>query len=150
MKAFEVLVNGQPQCLAGIGETGSMHVIVTCTVKMPSHLTFCVRVGGLDASEHSRWHVPPIGLGDELLVRLTESSVVDPPIRRISRAPEGQEAINMYRTRLKMYSERLSEAQRRELVRELMTDLGGPNGGNHRSNSKIQIPKSKKCPPSPP
>jgi hypothetical protein len=76
MRAFEIYVNGEKVCTAGLAD-GVMSVIINHVGRRG----FGLWIGGLD-SEHVHWDAPAVGVGDEILVRLTDTEIVDPPTRR--------------------------------------------------------------------
>ena len=81
MIAFEVLVNGEKLCTAGVGDKG----VLTANIVGPKSPR--LRVGGLHNEEHVLWisHRPmalELKVGDEVTVRIVETEVVDEPIQR--------------------------------------------------------------------
>ena len=86
MIGFEVTLNGKHLCTAAAGEKGVLTAGVTWVlrpaegVKEPSDLR--LEVGGLAADAHLRWPSPRrLAVGDEVLVRIVETSQADPPAR---------------------------------------------------------------------
>ncbi len=124
MRAFEVFINSHRLCLAGVGENGGLHAIINC-ISGPDRDDIFLSLGGLDyvTDEHLDWEVPTIGVGAEVLVRVVETTSVDPPNeRRLSGMPT---TLDQYRTCLRDFSERMTEDERQELLKELVADLKG-------------------------
>jgi hypothetical protein len=122
MKAFEVFINGHRLCLAGVGDDGVLHAIVNW-VGGPDREDISLSIGGLDSvtDEHLRWKAPTIGVGTEVLVRVVETTSVDPPNERVrSSMPT---TLDQYRECLRDFSERMTEDERQELLKELVADL---------------------------
>lgn len=78
MIAFEVWVNGEKKCTAGVGDEG----VLTVIVNGPDHPH--LSVGGLSGEEHLRWLKRGFMLkvGDEVTVRVVETEAVDEPVDR--------------------------------------------------------------------
>lgn len=78
MIAFEVSVNGDKKCTAGVGAKDGLNVIISGP-RLPD-----LHVGGLSGEEHLRWLKPGFELkvGDEVTVRVVETDVVDEPVDR--------------------------------------------------------------------
>lgn len=75
MRAFEVTVNGQRVCTAGVGASGVLSALVTADGRSDD-LRFTV--GGLDPSKlHVAWEVPRIAPGDTVTIRNLEIEAVD-------------------------------------------------------------------------
>src|SRR5438067_12590871 len=100
MIALEVLVNGHQVCLAGVGEQGVLSAMVDWADSPHSESEINLSVGGLDSNtgEHLHWDAPSVGIGTEVLVRVVEATVVDPPARRYPL--QGQSAIEEVREHL--------------------------------------------------
>jgi hypothetical protein len=86
MIGFEVALNGQRLCTASAGETGVLSAAVTWVlrtapgVKEPSDLR--LEIGGLAKEAHLHWPAPrKLAVGDEVLVKIVETSRPDPPAR---------------------------------------------------------------------
>lgn len=122
MEAFEVQINGHRLCLAGVAD-GVLSVILNCVGGPERGRDLDLHVGGLDrgSDEHLRWPVPSIGVGAEVLVRVVEAAVVDPPEERYR--SERPSTLEQYRDCLRQFSARLTGDERRQLVRELVADL---------------------------
>lgn len=81
MKAFEVLVNGEKLCVAGIENDGSLTTIVNFSVHHGNG-GFFVDVGGFNAitKNHVHWvSQKPLRVGDDVQVRIVETEAVDSP-----------------------------------------------------------------------
>ena len=98
MRAFEVYLNGERLCTAGIGDDGVLNTLLD-HVKGNGRDEVYLRVGGLISpiGEHVTWRTLKVKAGDELRVRIIESEKVDKPRKRYRRNP----ATEM--TRLKHY-----------------------------------------------
>lgn len=84
MPAFVVSVNGNKVCsIALSGEnTRTINIIwVGDSQNAEDHL-LCLHIGGPDGDDHLRWSVPQLEVGDEVTIKITESSVADPPDTR--------------------------------------------------------------------
>jgi hypothetical protein len=86
MIGFEVSLNGKRLFTASTGETGVLTAAVTWVlrtaagVKEPSDVR--LEIGGLANDTHMRWASPrKLAIGDEVLVRVVETSQADPPAR---------------------------------------------------------------------
>ena len=85
MICFEVWVNGEKICLAGVGETGVLSSIVSWGGKQgwpPEKPN--LRVGGLVNKEHVRWtekeHI--LEVGDEVTLKVVEADTAEEPIHK--------------------------------------------------------------------
>ena len=80
MLAFEILVNGKRICVAG---TAPVNRVLSAALSWTHHEPDQLRphVGGIPAEtdQHFNYHVPEIGLGDELLIRIVETDDIDEP-----------------------------------------------------------------------
>lgn len=80
MIAFEISVNGEKLCTAGIGDKGVLSAIINGP-KRPN-----LSVGGLANDEHLHWLEREAGfglkVGDEVTVRIVEADCVDEPVGR--------------------------------------------------------------------
>jgi hypothetical protein len=82
MRAFEVLVNGERQCVAGIGDSGVLTTIVTFSIQRGNG-AFFINVGGMisETKEHVNWvSQKPLLVGDDVQVRIVETDAVDSPL----------------------------------------------------------------------
>ena len=125
MTALEVFINGHRVCLAGVGDNGVLHAIVNWVGGLDRDETPRLSVGGLDCDtdQHLSWKVPSIGVGAEILVRVVETTSVDPPSERHpSQMPT---TLEQYRKCLQDFNERLTENEQQELLKELVADLEG-------------------------
>lgn len=97
MIAFDLYVNGETLCRAGIGEFGVLSGHVTWAVRAPAaegevrgtepgddDMLLDVSLGGLDSAtnEHLRWRSKRLAVGDEVRFVVVEASEVDPPTKR--------------------------------------------------------------------
>jgi hypothetical protein len=78
MIAFEVWVNGEKKCTAGVGDKGVLNAIMNG----PSHPH--LSVGGLSGEEHVRWleRNGELKVGDEVTIRIVETDQIDEPVDR--------------------------------------------------------------------
>jgi hypothetical protein len=84
MRAFEVFLNGKKLCLAGIGDDGVLSAIVNWVVGDQTADLF-LEVGGLvsPVREHVKWvKQKPLRVGDEIRVKIVETSSTDRPIKK--------------------------------------------------------------------
>jgi hypothetical protein len=82
MRAFEVSVNGEKLCLAGIGEDGVVTTIVHLAARHGEG-GFFLAVGGLisHTKEHVNWiNQKPLNVGDNVQVKIIETDAADKPI----------------------------------------------------------------------
>ena len=84
MRAFEVYLNEELLCTAGIGDDGVLSTIVT-HVKGHGHNEVSLRVGGLNSpkKEHVIWKSLDLKAGDEVRVRITDSDKIDEPEEKL-------------------------------------------------------------------
>jgi hypothetical protein len=81
MRAFKVHLNGKQLCLAGIGDDGVLTAIVSW-VTGAGRADLFLEVGGLVSpiEEHVKWvSQEPLRVGDEIRVKVVETSSVDRP-----------------------------------------------------------------------
>jgi hypothetical protein len=92
MKAFEIFVNGQRLCLAGVGAKGVIAATVDWAATAGQEDIF-MHVGGLDGATNEvvAWTAPKIGVGSEITIRIVEVAAADPPSQR-SPADDGDDA----------------------------------------------------------
>jgi len=86
MIAFQVSLNGERLCTAGVGDKGVLSAIVTWVLRtadgVPSPSELSLSVGGLAADAHLEWPAPRhLAVGDEVTVRIVEAAEADPPAR---------------------------------------------------------------------
>lgn len=80
MLAFEVLVNGKRLCIAGTGTSKVISTTVSWARRSADTINF--HVGGIvadESNEHFAWTTPPIGIGDEITIRLVDADSWDNP-----------------------------------------------------------------------
>lgn len=83
MPGFEVFVNGERVCMAGIESALVLSVGIAWTHRNPEMIHF--NLGGLssvDPREHIGWNTPQLKVGDEVTIRLVEGSRCDEPDTR--------------------------------------------------------------------
>jgi hypothetical protein len=93
VRAFEVHLNGERLCLAGIGNDGVLNTMVDCVeTEESSRRELRLRVGGLISplSEHVTWIKRDVSVGDEICVRIVQVDRVDEPIHRLRDDPSAQ------------------------------------------------------------
>src|SRR5438552_2378930 len=92
MKVFEVFLNGERLCLAGISGRCVLTVIIDHVKgKVDPVDDVNLTVGGLicDTNEHVNWGGrTQLSTGDEVRVRIIESDSADEPIKRVARDSE--------------------------------------------------------------
>lgn len=90
MICFEVWVNGEKICLAGVGKSGILNSIIDLAAK---HQHLSLHVGGLVNDEHVRWteKAHHLKVGDEVTVKIVEADAADEPIRKHPRKKEQQD-----------------------------------------------------------
>ena len=84
MRAFEVSVNGERLCLAGIGDDGVLTTIVNWLAR-PGDGSLHLEVGGLisPTKEHVTWvRQKPLSVGDNVQVKIVEIEAADNPITK--------------------------------------------------------------------
>jgi len=90
MIAFEVYLNGEKLCTAGIGELGVLtamlnwtHVRKIGTKEIPPE-DLEVSVTGMDSStgEFPKWLRRAVALGDEIRIKIIRTARVDDPVER--------------------------------------------------------------------
>jgi len=94
MRALEICLNNKKLYTVGIGDAGVLTAIVRSDLRPVRVSTrkssprvaeeLGLDVGGLNSStwEHLGWKTPRLRSGDEVLIRIIESDVVDEPSRR--------------------------------------------------------------------
>src|SRR5260221_10801313 len=121
MKAFEVFLNGERLCLAGIAGRCVLTVIIDHVKGKDDPVDeINLQVGGLisNTHEHVIWSRTQLGTGDEVRVRIIESDSADEPAERM--APDSEQDLE----------------QRKALVRATVKSLGWTliEPGNTASN----------------
>ena len=91
MIAFEVFLNGNKVCRAGVGDLGVLTTVLSWVrregrnteTREPGNIEeeLTLNVGGLISSknEHVRWSESKLTVGDEVRVRVVNLESVDPP-----------------------------------------------------------------------
>lgn len=95
MKCFEVTINGEKVCTAGVGDDGVLTSILSLVMRSKASDesgesqkdnsdNLDLRVGGLinresGESEHVEWFHQGLAVGDEIMIRIIEASVCDEP-----------------------------------------------------------------------
>jgi len=82
MRAFEISLNGEKLCLAGIGDDGVLTTIVHLASRH-SEGGFFLEVGGLISrtKEHVNWtNLRALNVGDNVQVKIIETDAADKPI----------------------------------------------------------------------
>src|SRR4051812_41960704 len=89
MTAFEVSVNGEPLCVAGIPGDCVLDVIINHVKRNLDRDELDLHVGGLVSpiGEHVDWANIELNTGDEVRVRVVESDWADEPKKRRPRNP---------------------------------------------------------------
>jgi hypothetical protein len=97
MIALKVTHNGQPVCVAGVGDLGVITAIVTWVHSLDSPcepdgqpgelLDLDLNVGCLHtpSGEHRQWDVPKISVGDNISVQVVETDDISPHAKSINR-----------------------------------------------------------------
>lgn len=82
-RAFAVYVNGKRNCVAGIGDDGVLNAMVDHVVGNGRNELY-LRVGGLigPTGEHVVWRRQRLKAGDEVRVKIVETTSVDRPKER--------------------------------------------------------------------
>lgn len=90
MIAFEVFVNGERVCTAGVGEYGVTSSILSLVKKRQRRRQMWLQVSGIpaDGADGDRMHVGwigkrPVRIGDEIRIKVTEKDEVDSPRFRL-------------------------------------------------------------------
>ena len=83
MICFEIHINGQKICLAGVGENGVLSAMANFRASDDSHRTFC-SVGGIakidaETSQQIEWLDRELCVGDVLTVKVVEAESYDMP-----------------------------------------------------------------------
>jgi len=95
MKCFEVTINGERVCTAGVGDDGVLTSILSLVMSSnasdqngesqnDNSENLDLRVGGLanrehGVSEHVEWLHQSLAVGDEIVIRIIEASACDEP-----------------------------------------------------------------------
>jgi hypothetical protein len=90
MIAFEVHLNGEKLCTAGLGDVGVISAILSWRGNQPykdrtmaatAAIEFSVRGLTSPAGEHVRWADPKVQVGDEIRIRVINSDRPDAPTK---------------------------------------------------------------------
>ena len=124
MRVFDVFVNDERLCRAGVGDDGVLDTIVTW-VKLTGDAAHearrsnapveetTVQVGGLSNHTHQRWVQRRLTVGDRVTVAIASASKADPPTHiRIQNRKEDEERERRYFLRLKAKYEPSQERRR--------------------------------------
>ena len=93
MICFEVWVNGEKICLAGVGDSGVLDSIVGWGGRQGRQLIKPnLHVGGLVNDEHVRWTEKDhtLEVGDEVTIKIVEADAADEPVRKEPRKRQEQ------------------------------------------------------------
>jgi len=91
MRCFEVEVNGERYCLAGVGDVGALSAFVTCvgvrgpdgaTVAGPTYLSVSGFSGSVEDQRPVHWRegIHPLAPDDVITVRVVEADRPDPGV----------------------------------------------------------------------
>jgi hypothetical protein len=81
MLGIEVQLNGGKLCTAGIGTEASLNAVVD-VVGHDSKYQLTLRVGAFENDEFLIWSDRKLRIGDEIHIRIVETTLVDAPKRR--------------------------------------------------------------------
>ena len=94
MLAFEVHLNGNKKCVAGIGEPGVLTTTLTWVLGQPkgrrkSGEDMWLHVGGLISRNYEfvDWFQRKVRRGDEVVIRIVEVGAADAPRKRRQESP---------------------------------------------------------------
>lgn len=104
MPSFQISINGKNICTASVGKSGVTDLVLlernsdeqSETEKAPGERIVHLIVSGYrrkdhsDENEHLDWVDQYLATGDELLIRILETEVVDVPVNIYSDDPEEQ------------------------------------------------------------
>lgn len=88
MICFEVWVNGEKVCVAGVGNSGVLSSIVSWGGRENrKFIKPKLHVGGLVNGEHVRWTEEGhyLDVGDEVTIKIVETNTADEPVRKYPR-----------------------------------------------------------------
>lgn len=88
MRAFEIYVNGESLCVAGVSDASVLTAIIDYVGRDKERLH--LHVGGLliPQDEHVRWQDRDLAVGDDVRVKIIEVDRVDAPTKRSPRDPK--------------------------------------------------------------
>lgn len=84
MQAFEISINGEELCLAGIDNDGVLTTIVHYAARQREGGIF-IEVGGMisKTKEHVKWiDEKRLNVGDTVEIKIIETAAVDTPIKK--------------------------------------------------------------------
>jgi hypothetical protein len=89
MVGFGVTLNGRALCTAGVGDVGVLTVVVSAVFRDPAagrgESELSLEVGGLASGERRAWPgTDALAVGDEIVIRVVETTTPDAP-ERVSR-----------------------------------------------------------------
>ncbi len=89
MKCFEVIINGERVCTAGVGDDGVLTGILSFVKRAQDDLdseSLDLRIGGLakreSATEHVEWLNRKLAVGDVITIKIVEAAECDEPNRK--------------------------------------------------------------------
>ncbi len=92
MIALQISINGNYVCTAGIEDWDSLHAILALKNQVRGQApSFDLSVGGCCKAEDScrgdsvRWASQYLEVNDELSIKIVDTDVVDPPVKRLKR-----------------------------------------------------------------
>jgi hypothetical protein len=103
MIAFDVYLNGERLCVAGVGDSG---VLTACATWVSHSLEMNLDVGGVRRDErgspaHVRWTDTPIRVGDEIRIRVTDAAEISAaPVEQVAETGMDIEQKKSYARRL--------------------------------------------------
>jgi len=117
MRAFEIYLNDESLCLAGIGDDGVLTAIVSWVTGKKAADLF-LQVGGLisPTDEHVSWiQQKRLRVGDQIRVKVVKVKSVDEPLRKYRRDPakELRAKKNYVRTMAKELGWRIQEKSKK-------------------------------------
>jgi hypothetical protein len=115
MRAFEVYVNGERLCVAGVSAASVLTVILDYVGRDEGHSH--LRVGGLliPEQDHVYWLDRNLGIGDDIRIKVIESEAVDAPVKRYARDPkkEVRDQKRYVRTMAKQFGWKIQTGRKR-------------------------------------
>jgi hypothetical protein len=83
MRVFDIYVNGNRLCVAGINGEGVLTAILD-SVKTKGRDEMGITVGGLDdvTGEHLTWIGTPLAIDDEVRIKVLDAANADAPLKR--------------------------------------------------------------------
>ncbi len=83
---FEIILNGERHCVSGIDDDGVLSVSVNYAKRGKENGKYQFHISGLarfptsqEKPQHANWPAPPIGIGDEITIRVLEPGRFDSP-----------------------------------------------------------------------